>query len=143
MALLQAFGALWEPAVNRLLKPMILTGLSEHLTKALQRVMRKLPATVPIIQQHILVPVLASLPVPWIDVEAERSAANALTPLSSNQPASGGTLLRQREVNGAHSSVRSMALTTFRIKPELLQPSLVEFSKQVQAQVRFASCSKT
>lgn len=116
----------------RLLKSMILTGLSEPLTKALQKVARKLPATVPIIRQHILVPVLAALPVSVEEPEGAQHGAKGGAGATRHGPRDGHT-------NGGVVNLRGMphTVTTFRVRHDLLSPNVVEFGKLVQQQVRW------
>jgi hypothetical protein len=129
----QAFGTLWEPAVHRLLKPMILTGLSDPLTKALQKVARKLPGTVPIIRQHLLLPILASLP-----VTAEHADANAagLTSTPASIGSSWHSLARYRDPGTSAGRAQAITRLCFHVRGAILKPDLVEFSKQVHAQVQ-------
>lgn len=134
-AWLQAFGALWEPAFQRLLKPMVLTGLSAPLTKALQRVARKLPPTVPAIRQHLLLPVLTALPV-TVDQPDAASASNGVSsaPLVISS-AMGQTVAKHRDL-GAHTRGQALARVCFHVRSSLLKPNLADFAKQVHAQVR-------
>jgi hypothetical protein len=107
---LQALGPMWEEGVARLIKPMILTGLSPSLIQALVKISRHLPNTLPTVQQHLLLPVLAALPMPSADSASVHSS--------------------QRGRDG--SSWRHC----YHVKASLLRSSgMEEFAKQVQAQV--------
>ena len=130
----QAFGALWEPAVLRLLKPMILTGLSDSLTRALQRVARKLPATVPVIRQHLLLPVLAALPVTVEQPESGMNGANGAH-MPSAHAVMGQSVARHRD-GATVARAHAIARVCFNVKGSLLKPALADFAKQVHAQVR-------
>lgn len=135
LGVLQAFGTLWEPAFQRLLKPMVLTGLSAPLTKALQRIARKLPPTLPAIQQHLLLPVLAALPiaVEQPDLSSMSNGASAASlPLSNPM---GQSVAKHRDL-GAYGRGQVLARMCFQVRSALLKPGLTEFAKQVQAQVR-------
>lgn len=107
---MQALGPMWEEGVARLIKPMILTGLSVGLIQALMKISKHLPNTVPTVQQHLLLPVLVALPMPTSDS----------TLVHTSQ--------RQRE----GSSWRHC----YHVKAGLLRSSGMEdFARQVQSQV--------
>ena len=132
---MQAFGSLWEPAILRLLKPMVLTGLSEPLTRALQRIMRRLPSTVPLIRSHLLLPVLAALPV---SVEAlDNGASNGASGahMHSAQVMIGQSVSRHRD-GATAARAHAIARVCFMVQGSILKPSLTEFAKQVHVQVR-------
>lgn len=106
----QALGPIWEPGVARLIKPMILTGLSHRLIAALTDISRYLPRILPTVQQHLLLPVLAALPMPGVDSSS----------VHSNQ--------RQRDGSWRHC---------YHVKSALLRCSgMEEFARQVQIQAR-------
>lgn len=113
---MQAFGPMWEDAFLRLIKPIIRTGLSDSLTKALQKVARKLPNTVPVIRQHLLLPVLSALPV-------------------SSAPAPTGAQNGAGVAVSAGRAAGATARACFQVRNSLLSPKLLEFSQQVHAQV--------
>ena len=135
-AVLQAFGTLWEPTVHRLLKPMILTGLSEPLTRALLKISKKLPNTTPAIQQHLLLPVLAALP-----VTMEHPEPGAVSGMAPGVPVAGALALhtsaRHRDM-AAQGRGHALARSCFHVKSSILKPNLQEFAKQVHAQVGYA-----
>lgn len=65
---------MWENGVTRLIKPMILTGLSARLIQALVKISKHLPSTLPTVQEHLLLPVLAALPMPSSDSASVHSS---------------------------------------------------------------------
>jgi hypothetical protein len=136
---LQAFGTLWEPAFYRLLKPMILTGLSDPLTRALLKVSRKLPATGPTIRQHLLLPVLAALPVtiehPELGSAHAPAPPAALTGAVAVQSAVRGPAQGAIAAGTAGARMLAIARVCFHVKGSILKPNLAEFAKQVHAQV--------
>ena len=72
--LVQALGTMWEDSVARLIKQLILTGLSTRLIQALVKISTHLPSTLPTVQQHLLLPVLAALPMPTSDSASVHSS---------------------------------------------------------------------
>ena len=111
---MQALGSMWEERVARLIKPMLLTGLSARLIQALVKISKHLPSTLPAVQQHLLLPVLAALPMPPADSASVGSSQWA----ASWRPC-------------------------YHVRPSLLRAAgMEEFAKQVQRQVRAPSGSR-
>lgn len=55
---------------------MIHLGLSDKLVRSLMRISRSLPNATPLIQQHLLLPVLAALPLPLTDSASVHSSSH-------------------------------------------------------------------
>jgi hypothetical protein len=98
---------MWSASISRLIKPMILTGLSDTLVKALTKISQRLPSTVPLIQQHLLLPVLAALPLP---VPSDKASGRS----------------RDAASRRSHYHVKASILK---------EASMEEFARQVQTQV--------
>lgn len=109
----QTCGPIWEDSAIRLIRPMIHLGLSEKLVRSLMRISKSLPNSTPLIQQHLLLPVLAALPLPHAD-----SASVA----SSSHRNSRDVAVQQR--------------LSYHVRSALVRSAhLEEFARQVQAQV--------
>lgn len=92
---------------------MIHLGLSDKLVRSLMRISKSLPNATPLIQKHLLLPVLAALPLPQADCASVASSS--------------------------HRSTRDSAIqqrTTYHVRSVLLRSAhMDEFARQVQAQV--------
>lgn len=109
----QTCGPIWEDSAIRLIRPMIHLGLSDKLVRSLMRISKSLPNSTPLIQQHLLLPVLAALPLPHADSASVASSS--------------------------HRSTRDMGVqqrSTYHVRSALLRSAHMEdFARQVQAQV--------
>lgn len=90
---------------------MIHLGLSDKLVRSLMRISKSLPNSTPLIQQHLLLPLLAALPLPHTDSASVASSSHRSARDVQQRPS---YHVRSALVRSAH---------------------LEEFARQVQAQV--------